>query len=307
MSIFQNSFFSLSGQKERLDNVKNTLISAVTGKVQSNTGIKPVDTVLSTAASHPFITATALWGGATPMGNKVASTVGTKIASSYAQAGIVTQVAVPATGIVVGSALLNSPKLANKVLDTPSALSNFGANVGKFAEEPTVANAKSIATGNPIITGAVATVGAVAVGSAVTGAYTTYANTKAVRENTQASMGNVTSQPEFTTVMKNLSNGHDEDIAEGQAKASIAIAKLQSDLAEKQLKAETSIREKELELQEKQLSMPVPVVATPTPVVKTTTKRKVTKRKKKVTKKKKKKVTKKRKVYKRKSKRKRKR
>lgn len=56
--IFQNKFLSVAGQKERIANVGNTLKAAVTLRgVQSNTGNKTVDTVLSAAASNPYLTA----------------------------------------------------------------------------------------------------------------------------------------------------------------------------------------------------------------------------------------------------------
>lgn len=55
---FQNKFFSLAGQKERIKNVVGVLKAPFTGgKVQSHTGIKAIDKVLSTAATHPIATA----------------------------------------------------------------------------------------------------------------------------------------------------------------------------------------------------------------------------------------------------------
>jgi len=57
-SIFQNKFFSVTGQKERVTNVVKTIASAVTLKgVQSNTGNATADKVLSTLASNPYMTA----------------------------------------------------------------------------------------------------------------------------------------------------------------------------------------------------------------------------------------------------------
>lgn len=47
----------VASQPARLQNVVATIGAAVTGSVQSNTGIKSVDKILSTVASHPFIDA----------------------------------------------------------------------------------------------------------------------------------------------------------------------------------------------------------------------------------------------------------
>jgi hypothetical protein len=64
MSIFQNKFFSVAGQAERIRNVGATLASAVSGGgVQAHTSSKTANKILSTIASHPFISAGVATGG----------------------------------------------------------------------------------------------------------------------------------------------------------------------------------------------------------------------------------------------------
>jgi hypothetical protein len=71
MALFQSNFFSWSGQKERLSNVAQTIKAAVTLQgVQSNTGNRAVDKVLSSAASNPYATAAVIATGVSAAGYK---------------------------------------------------------------------------------------------------------------------------------------------------------------------------------------------------------------------------------------------
>jgi len=179
MSIFQNKFFSIAGQVERLKNVGATLVAAVTGKgVQANTSNTTVNKVLSTAASNPFTTAAVVAVAAAP---KVAASAVTQTFKSLSPtAKVATIVATP----VVASAIITNPKIVSKVSETPKALSNFGANVGEFSKNPSADTALTIAKENPVITGALAAGAVLVTGKAITGAVTSVANTIAVKENT---------------------------------------------------------------------------------------------------------------------------
>lgn len=157
MGIFNNNFFSLAGQVERLKNVKDTLIAAVTGKVQSNTGIPIVDSTLGAVASHPFATAGVVAVAVNPTGALAAvKTVAQGAAEKFTQASLGQQAAIGFVGVVGGSAILKSPKLASSTLNAPSSLANFGSQIGDFIENPSVENAQNIAISHPFITGATA-------------------------------------------------------------------------------------------------------------------------------------------------------
>jgi hypothetical protein len=109
-SIFQNKFFSVAGQKERVTNVVKTIASAVTLKgVQSNTGNAVVDKVLSAGASNPYVTA----GIATVIvkapaiisavkSSGTASAVTSKVASTGASIGASSAIKAGAVGVVAG-------------------------------------------------------------------------------------------------------------------------------------------------------------------------------------------------------------
>lgn len=197
MSIFSNDFFSVAGQKERLANVGNTLLAAVgikKGGVQSNTGLKPVDTVLSAAASYPFVTAGVVAGGMLVTGTKapaaftnVAQPVAGKAISSFSALSGKQKAVAVVSSLVVPPALVTSPKLRSAVASAPSGLVNFGANVGSLVEDPSISNLSKIAKENPVIAaGAVAT-GLIGAGAAVRGVASiaaTAINTGAIRENT---------------------------------------------------------------------------------------------------------------------------
>jgi len=197
-SIFQNEFFSLAGQAERLSNVGNTLLAAVgikKGGVQSNTGSKVLDTALSAAASHPFITAGAAAAVVNPAGagaaiKSAASAVGREFSKATLGQKAVAVVSAP----VVAGALASSPKLRSAAVEAPSSLASFGGNIGSLAENPTLENLGKLAKENPILTGLAATTGLVAVGAAGRGVaqvVATSLNTSAIRESTKAAAGAV--------------------------------------------------------------------------------------------------------------------
>jgi len=82
MSIFTSNFFSLTGQKERISNVgavfKEIGSNIISGKlltgVQSNTGVKSIDKILTVATSPVGIASTALVGAGIATGIKAGIT-----------------------------------------------------------------------------------------------------------------------------------------------------------------------------------------------------------------------------------------
>lgn len=297
MSIFANSFFSLAGQKERLLNVVETLKAAVTtGGIQAHTGSETVNKVLETAANHPFLTAGAAAVAINPAGAAAAAkAVTTKAATSFATAPLKTQVIVTGATIVGGSALLNSPSLTKSVINAPSSLSNFGGNIGKAIENPSLSSISTIAKENPILTAGTAAIGIATVAGGV-GTVATVLNTRSVNKNTEAI---VEPAPQFTTTTKYRdASGTLTSMSPDQA---YKIAKEQLEIDKARQKADAELGQKTLEAQTKlaemQLKNPSLIAAVPTPVKKAPAKKKAKKKPKKKAKKK----PNKRKVYKRKT------
>ena len=167
--------------KAKLTNVKDTLISAVTGKgVTANTGSKTVDKVLSSAASNPFTTALAATAIVAPV--KTIAAVKSTSAALPTKAKVAAVIAAP----VIASAVIQNPKIISSVAKTPAALSSFGANIGNLSANPSLENLEKTIKDNPIISGAVIGAGALIVGKGVTGIGASVANTIATSKNTAA-------------------------------------------------------------------------------------------------------------------------
>ena len=175
--IFKNKFLSTAGQKERLQNVGSTLKAALTGQgVQSNTGVKAVDKVLSAAASNPFTTAAVV----TPANTLGAAKAGFQALSTGGK------VATVAAAPVVASVVLTSPDTIKKAASAPRSAAQFGSNVTEFINEPSVERAKDIVRDNPIIAGGAAALGIGALGAGTAGLIGTAINTRATKQNTEA-------------------------------------------------------------------------------------------------------------------------
>jgi len=163
MKVFQNSFLTKEGQKERLTNVVDTIKSAVTGKgVKSNTGIKAVDTVLSTAASNPFAVATIATGASLGLAKSVGvATTNTKLVAG-------TLIGTPVVSSIVASkGVVSSAKSVGK---SQSDIAQFSGNVYKTIVTPTTENLQSIYKDNPLIASLATAGAAYVVGKSVTGA-----------------------------------------------------------------------------------------------------------------------------------------
>lgn len=120
---FQNPFFSVAGQKERIANVGQVL-GIATGLYNPNkksivatTPIKPLNTALQTVANHPYITAGVVAGGITAAKN-IPSIVAAKTAGTATAAGF-------------GTSLSTGTKLALAGAAGIAAGSFFGGNNSK--------------------------------------------------------------------------------------------------------------------------------------------------------------------------------
>lgn len=194
--VFENPFFSLKGQAERLSNAFQTVKAAVTLQgVKANTGNKTADVILGSVASNPYVAALpfAKVGGVT-----IASSVATKAVSGFQSLSLTKQAAVVGGGLVAGSALVSSPKATAAVINTPKALVNVGGNIGKVIENPSIEGVKKIFKENPVIsTGAVvAGVGALGLGAgALANTLATSANTSALKEQTAQAASSLVAAP----------------------------------------------------------------------------------------------------------------
>lgn len=268
MGLFTNPFFSIAGQVERLTNAKDTIIAAVTGKVQSNTGISSVDKVLSTAASHPFLTAGVAAGAVNPSGALAAGeAAASKVATSFTGAKLSTQVLVVGGTIVGGSAVLNSKNLQSGLVNAPSGLANFGSNIGKAADNPSLSSVGTIYKENPVIATTATVLGGGAllggIGSLASTAATAL-NTKSVNANTAATAGGSSGSASGIGADTSVapSNGHDEDIAKANAKSAAEVAQIQADSAIKLAEIQRKAQQDTLDAQLKALAMqPVPAPA----------------------------------------------
>jgi len=193
------SFFTVEEQKKRLTNVIETVKSAVTLQgVSANTGNKAVDTVLSKAASNPYATAAVAATVINPSSalaavKTAASAVGSAVTKAFSSLNPLQKVAVVAATPVAASVVVTSKSAQQAILNAPSSLVNFGANIGKAIDNPSLKSVANIAKENPLLTTAVVGGATIAAATGVTGLvsnYLTAANTRAMVTNTQQTLAN---------------------------------------------------------------------------------------------------------------------
>lgn len=287
MSIFQNSFFSIAGQVERLTNVKNTLVSAITGKgVQANTSNETVNKVLSTVASNPFTSAFVVAGAKNPTALKEATKSGFSSLSGTGKAVVV-------GGAIAGaSAIATNPKLIGSVAEAPKNLSSFASNVTNFASNPSVLSAKEVFSDNPFLTTGAVVGATYIVGKGTSSIISTALNTSAIKENTKATeqiLNNTSSDNKFTTKIADIEQETQLKLAEMQNNTLLEIEKEKTKQLEYSSKQNVAVATNS-ELITPQALTPTKAKAT-AKKKKKTTKKKATKKKatkKKTTKKKKK-------------------
>jgi len=91
-----------------------------------------------------------------------------------------------AVAIIGGSAILQSPTLQEKVVNTNiiGSLSEFGGNIGGVIESPSIASITELVKDNPILAGAVAVLGIGAIGKAVIPAVSGFITQRKLGEQT---------------------------------------------------------------------------------------------------------------------------
>jgi len=172
--------------KAKIQNVGDTLKAALTGKgvTASIPGVgTTVNKAVSSIASNPYTSAAV---AAVAIAPKAAiAAVSTAFKALPTSGKVATVAALP----VAASVVVTKPSSVKSVAQLPSSVTKFASNVATFTDEPSIANAKQIASENPIITAALGAGVAYVAGKGVVGAATalsTMANTQAIKESTQA-------------------------------------------------------------------------------------------------------------------------
>jgi hypothetical protein len=307
MSIFSNPFFSIAGQKERLANVKNTLVAGFTGQgVSSNLKNPTLNKATAWVGSNPISAILAL--ETIPLiATGTAASLGASAVSKIAASSLKTKVIAGGVGLVAAPIILANPKpIAKAIAESPSKLAKFETNLYKAADKPSVESFKTLVKESPIISAALATAGLFGIGvGAGTGLnlLSNYQNTGAVKKNTDATLKSAGIIPETT---KNNESIDYKAILKQQEQAAESSLKLQKQKAEQDLKLFEAQSKSNLELTEKQneaaiklakINQPI-TPAQPTNLTSNTSAGVIStkkKKKKKSTKKKKKKSTKKKK------------
>lgn len=155
-----------------LDNVQKT---------KSEGALKTsVNTVVNTAtAAAAIATGYSLVGGAGAVA-KVGSVI-----AAHPLASTATVLATPVVTNVLTSSKNARVTVAKAIVNTPSALQNYGSNIGTAIENPSLSSITNIAKENPILTGLTAAGIAYAAGGLVSTAVTAL-NTHSVEQNTAA-------------------------------------------------------------------------------------------------------------------------
>jgi hypothetical protein len=176
MSIFDNRFFSVAGQKERLQNVVDTLKIAVnpfsSQKITATTASPAVNKALEAVANNPYTTAGALALGATAAGigiktaASIAAAATPKVAAAAAAAGtstiLKTAVIAGAAGAAAGAVLSGSGgsksstapqtqslNLTPSQITSPSQITNYNTQTTNTSAQTTNTSSRNIITGSP--------------------------------------------------------------------------------------------------------------------------------------------------------------
>lgn len=131
MSIFDNPFFSIKGQEERLANVGATLNAAFNpfskDTVQANVDSPILKTTLETASNHPYLVAGAVATVANPTGalafGKASGQMALKAGSFIGKEVVKSAVAHPIP--TAASVLIGAPLVAGVVFQKPSLVTDL--------------------------------------------------------------------------------------------------------------------------------------------------------------------------------------
>lgn len=187
-SIFQSSFFSIAGQKERLANVVGVVNAAFNpfskSTVEANVSNPTMKTALETVANHPYVTAGVIAGGYTLATKPViAAATGKALIPTTTKGKIITAVAAP---VVIGAVAKQPAQAAKALISAPSALANVGGNVANLASNPSLENLGNLYKENPVIVGGATAAVALLTAKGLFPAIATAKQTQAIQEQTAA-------------------------------------------------------------------------------------------------------------------------
>lgn len=138
MSIFENKFFSVAGQKERLTNVVNVLKSSLNpfdkNKVVANVENKTAKAALEFVANNPYTTAGLATGATAIIKAPVAAAA--KVAKVAISNPVKSSLAVVAVGAAAKSQTVRTTLIKSAGKLTPENLLQVGAKTGEFIDQP---------------------------------------------------------------------------------------------------------------------------------------------------------------------------
>lgn len=195
----------VADQSARLKNVVDVYKSVLTGKgaqVVKSSGSEKLDQLVSSAASHPFISAGIIASAVNPAAALAAlKQGGSKIATEYGQSKLGTKVALGVAAPVVAGALMSSQKVRSEVVNLPSTLTEFGADIGNAIDNPSLSSLGQIVKDNPVAS-SVAAAGILGVaGLGAASLISNVANTQAVKANTKATKQAIESLTQTNTLL----------------------------------------------------------------------------------------------------------
>ena len=193
--------------REKVVNLANTGLALLTSPIDSIKNLKQATQVASTTSTKSLL----LQGATnvitvTGLGKLATSTVTavktgtlvptiTSAVKNLIPSTVKGKIIAGATVPIVASAVYNDPKL---IVSAPSNVLNFQSDVGKLIADPNLENAKELITESPVISSLVAGATIASVGYGASSLISSYMNTQAVKENTQATVSNASNLPTVT-------------------------------------------------------------------------------------------------------------
>jgi len=133
-------------------------------------------------------------------GTAVGLVAATGAGGTIARAAKAKPIAAGVSGLA-GYTILKSERATEQVADLPSNVNQFTTNIAEFADNPSIEKAKDIATENPVLTTLAGAGGLAGLGiglGGIAGTLSNIQNTRAVKENTEATLGGNPDIPAFT-------------------------------------------------------------------------------------------------------------
>lgn len=109
-----------------------------------------------------------------------------------------------AAAVVTVPALVSSPKLVEKVVNAPSELAQFGADIGELVENPSIESVKELVKESPVISTAAALGTVAVVGLGTAGIISGVSNTLAIKESTKATEKAIEAMTQSTTTQNQI-------------------------------------------------------------------------------------------------------